>query len=128
VRDLISTYRREFDSTSDQVHLASSRASSSQSSLDDARVQLHLMEEHATHEHALAMRRIRALEMQADADYSHLCRLVGRQMRLQITMHTLQHAPIDCSLGAWSSNLHASEDGLGLCVIPTSVTHNVVER
>ena len=48
VRDLISTYRREFDSTSDQVHLASSRASSSHSSLDDARIQLHLTEEHAT--------------------------------------------------------------------------------
>ena len=37
VRDLILTYRGEFDSTSDQVHLASSRASSSHSSLDDAR-------------------------------------------------------------------------------------------
>ena len=48
-------------------------------------------------------------------------------MRLEIMMHTLQHAPMDCNLRAWSSNLHASEDGLGLCVIPASVTHNVVE-
>ena len=85
------------------------------------------MEEHATKEHALAVRRIRALEIQEDVDYNHLCRLVTRQMRLEITMHTLQHAPVDCSLRGWSSNLHASEDELGLCVIPVSITHNVLE-
>ena len=78
VQDLIETYCREFDSTSDQVHLASCRASSSQSTLDDAHTQLRSMEEHSKHDHTLAMHRIRALEIQAHGNQTHLCHLVGR--------------------------------------------------
>ena len=127
VQDLIETYRREFDSTSDQVHLASCRASLSQSTLDDARTQLRSMEERATQERTLAMRRIRALEIQTHGDQAHLCHLVGRQIRLEITMHTLQHAPIDCSSSTWSSRLDESEEGIGLCVVPSLVRETFVE-
>ena len=42
-------------------------------------------------------------------------------------MHTLQHAPIDCSSNTWSSRLDESEEGIGLCVVPSLVTETIVE-
>ena len=103
VDDVLRTYRKAFETNSARVDLASTRASSSQSTLDDARAHLHTLEEHASEQRTRLMHRIHALEEQAEEDQTHLCRLVGRQMRLEITMHTLQHAPVDCDPVLWYS-------------------------
>ena len=86
------------------------------------------MEDHATQERTFAIHPIRALEIEADGDQAHLCHLVGRQILLEITMHTLQHAPVDCSSSTWSSRLDESEEGIGLCVVPSLVTEASVEE
>ena len=72
VDDVLRTYRKAFETNSARVDLASTRASSSQSTLDDARAHLHTLEEHASEQRIRLMHRIHALEEQARR-IRHIC-------------------------------------------------------
>ena len=53
---------------------------------------------------------------------THLCHLVAQHMCLDITIHTLQHAPIDCDPTLWYSRLDTYDTFTSVRVIPSLCT------